>query len=75
MIAKDNGIVWSRQESTSTKRTNYVEILIALETILGIAATTKLPLAKNTDFRAIQQDLLSPKRNTKRNRKECSRMK
>ena len=55
LIATDNAIVWSRRESTSTQRTNYAEILIALETILGIAATPKLPLAHNTDFRALQQ--------------------
>ncbi len=70
LIAKGNAIQWSRRESTSTQRTNYTEILIALETILGIAATPKLPLAHHTEFRTLKQDLVSSRRNaTRKSRK------
>jgi hypothetical protein len=62
--------VWSRQESTSPKRTNYAEILLALETILGIAATARHPLAHHTEFLALQQDLVSTRRHAKRKTEE-----
>jgi hypothetical protein len=62
LIAKDTSIVWSRRESTSTDRTNYAEILLALETILGTAETPEHPFSHHTEFRALQQDLLAPRR-------------
>ncbi len=65
LIATGNSIVWSRWESTSTDRTNYAEILLVLEKILGTAETPKHPLAHHTEFRALQQDLLATRRSAR----------
>ena len=48
-----------------TSRCNYAEILIALEIILGIAATPKHPIAHNAELRALQQDLLFARHSSK----------
>jgi len=66
LIAKGTHIVWSRQESTSTQLTKYAEILFVLETILGIASIPKHPLAHDTEFRTIQQELVRTHHQEKR---------
>jgi hypothetical protein len=69
-LAKGTHIVWSRQESTSTDRTNYAEILLVLETILGTAATPRHHFANHNEFHALRQDLLPLRRSAMRRKQE-----